>query len=162
LQEKAQLRREYLLKTKETRQAKCRLRYKNDLNFNVAMRLRGRIGVALRKARAGGLKGGSAVRDLGCSIEQLVCYLQDRFQPGMTWGNAGYYGWHIDHIRPLSSFDLTDRAQFLEAAHYTNLQPLWAWDNLSKGSRWEPPTSDNDNDRCPAVQSSTLPAATAA
>jgi hypothetical protein len=48
----------------------------------------------------------------------------------MTWDNWTTDGWHIDHIKPLaSSFDLTDRKQFLEACHYTNLQPLWAKDN---------------------------------
>ncbi len=53
----------------------------------------------------------------------------------MTWDNYGLYGWHIDHIKPLASFDLTDREQFLEACHYTNLQPLWAEENLSKGNK---------------------------
>ncbi len=51
----------------------------------------------------------------------------------MSWDNYGE--WHLDHIRPLSSFDIADRAQFLIAAHYTNYQPLWAADNISKGSR---------------------------
>jgi hypothetical protein len=53
----------------------------------------------------------------------------------MTWDNYGMYGWHIDHINPLSSFDLSDRNQFLEACHYTNLQPLWAQDNLIKSNK---------------------------
>lgn len=53
----------------------------------------------------------------------------------MTWENWGRRGWHIDHIAPLSSFDLTDPVQFRRAVHYTNLQPLWWFDNLSKGKR---------------------------
>ena len=53
----------------------------------------------------------------------------------MTWDNYGRYGWHIDHIKPLCRFDLTDGKQLLEAVHYTNLQPLWASDNYAKGGR---------------------------
>jgi hypothetical protein len=53
----------------------------------------------------------------------------------MTWDNWSLDGWHIDHIKPLNKFDLSDRSQFLEAVHYTNLQPLWAVDNLSKGDK---------------------------
>lgn len=52
----------------------------------------------------------------------------------MTWENHGKYGWHIDHIKPLVSFDLTERKQFLEAVHFSNLQPLWSGDNLRKGT----------------------------
>lgn len=86
-------------------------------------------------------KPGSSVRDLGCSIEDLKKYLEKKFYnrkssgEKMTWENYGVYGWHIDHIKPLSAFDLTDRKQFLEACHYTNLQPLWAEDNLSKSNK---------------------------
>ncbi len=80
-----------------------------------------------------GQKVGSAVRDLGCSVDKLKKHLESRFRFGMTWENYGM--WHIDHIRPLASFDLTDRVQFLQACHYTNLQPLWAPENLGKGAR---------------------------
>jgi len=79
-----------------------------------------------------GIKAGSAVKDLGCTIPELIKYLESKFQLGMTWENHSSTGWHIDHIIPLCEFDLTDREQFLKAAHYTNLQPLWAEDNLKK------------------------------
>jgi len=52
----------------------------------------------------------------------------------MSWDNYGYRGWHIDHIRPCASFDLTDPEQQRECFHYTNLQPLWWQDNLRKGT----------------------------
>jgi len=92
----------------------------------------------LNKAIKNNYKSGSAVRDLGCSIEQLKSHLESKFYnrkdgTAMNWNNYGLKGWHIDHIVPLSKFDLTDRNQFLQACHYTNLQPLWSEDNLSKG-----------------------------
>lgn len=104
---------------------------RNDVQARLASRLRKRIGTAIRV----GQKGGSAVRDLGCSIDELKVHLERQFRPGMTWDNWSRTGWHIDHIRPLISFDLTDRTQFLAAANYLNLQPLWASDNIRKGSK---------------------------
>lgn len=80
-------------------------------------------------------KNGSAVRDLGCSIAELKAYLESKFQSGMSWDNYGRNGWHIDHIIPLAAFDLTNKDDLLKACHYTNLQPLWATDNLKKGDR---------------------------
>jgi len=91
----------------------------------------------LYKALQGNFKNGSAVTDLGCSIDELKMHLESKFQYGMNWDNWSFEGWHIDHIVPLASFDLTDRKQLLLACHYTNLQPLWAIDNLSKGDRTE-------------------------
>ena len=107
-----------------------RRKTKDDIQFRISKNLRRR----LRNALNNKIKSGSAVKDLGCSIESFKAYLESKFQQGMTWYNYGYDGWHIDHIKPLSSFDLTDRKQFLEACHYTNLQPLWAQDNLIKSN----------------------------
>jgi hypothetical protein len=136
---------------------------KTHPDARLARRLRCRIRDAFRRLHLGE-KPGSSVRDLGCSIEFLKSYLESKFQPDMTWENWGLHGWHIDHIRPLSSFDLTDRAQFIQACHYTNLQPLWAEDNLSKGSKtsWEPlgatqgsnPGQDPTNPLCASPRAS--------
>lgn len=104
-------------------------RYYKDLNFKIACVLRARLKEALKNSA----KTGSAVADLGCSIEELKKYLESKFKPGMTWQNWSKTGWHIDHIRPLSSFDLTDPEQVKIACHYSNLQPLWASENISKG-----------------------------
>lgn len=104
-------------------------RYHSNPNFKLKKILRSRLYDALN----GNIKNGSAVEDLGCSIEFLIKYIETKFTESMTWDNYGE--WHIDHIKPLASFDLTDRKQLLEACHYTNLQPLWAKDNLSKGAK---------------------------
>lgn len=106
-------------------------RKKTDINFKLAINLRSRLLMAVKKSS----KRGSAVRDLGCSIEFLKKYLESKFQPGMNWENWSRTGWHIDHILPLSSFDLSNREQLLKAVHYTNLQPLWAVDNLTKNAK---------------------------
>jgi len=105
-----------------------RNRIKTDIQYKLRKNLRCRFHNALK----GNYKSGSAIKDLGCTIEELKSYLESKFLPGMTWDNWSIDGWHIDHIKPLSSFDLTDRQQFLESCHYTNLQPLWAKDNLLK------------------------------
>lgn len=76
-----------------------------------------------------------AVEHLGCTVIELKQYLETKFQPGMTWENWSFGGWHIDHIQPLASFDLTDVEQVKRACHYTNLQPLWAVENFQKNKR---------------------------
>lgn len=101
---------------------------------------RGRIewairGAARRIKRYGGGKLDSSVALLGCTLEEARAHIEGQFAPGMTWENHGE--WHIDHIRPLASFDLTDPEQVQAASHYTNLQPLWASDNISKGASFE-------------------------
>jgi hypothetical protein len=71
---------------------------------------------------------------IGCSMEYLREYIESKFQRGMTWENHGS-GWHIDHIVPCAAFDFTQPDQILQCFHYTNLQPLWAHENLSKSDR---------------------------
>jgi len=96
-------------------------------------RIKGNLRSRLNKAITGNYKTGSAVADLGCSIEELKKHLESQFQPGMNWDNYGLHGWHIDHIKSLASFDLSNPDEAKKACHYTNLQPLWAEDNWSKG-----------------------------
>ena len=114
---------------KETRRRYFRARG-YPLNYRLAASLRIRLCQAIK----GKAKRGSAVRDLGCSIEFLIGYLESQFSPGRTWGNRGSV-WHIDHIKPLSHYDLAVREQFLEACHWTNLRPYPARLNLSEGAR---------------------------
>lgn len=125
----------YLHKTKKYYLNICKQcemdRSLNTIQKKIAHNLRSRIRHSIKNKQ----KSGSAVKDLGCSIDELKEYLGKQFDKNMTWDNYGFYGWHIDHIIPLSSFDLTDRQQFLKACHYTNLQPLWAKENLSKGAK---------------------------
>ena len=79
----------------------------------------------------------SAVKDLGLTIKEFATYIESKFYPGpngetMSWDNWSVSGWHIDHIVPLASFDLSDPEQQRIANHYTNLQPMWAIENLQK------------------------------
>ena len=117
-------------KVKKNRNKYQKSRYDRDENFKIRKTLRTRINSALRAQ--GASRTASAVKDLGCTIPEFKAYMEGLFKPGMTWDNHSLDGWHIDHIRPLVAFDLSDPEQQKLACHYTNLQPLWAEDNLSK------------------------------
>lgn len=103
------------------------------INTQLALLLRNRLNRAISQ----NYKAGSAVADLGCSIPFFKDYIESLFTEGMTWDNRGFGNdkWNIDHIIPLSSFDLTDRKQFLTACYYTNMQPMWQPDNLRKSNK---------------------------
>ena len=88
--------------------------------------LRSRLNNALKRKSAE--KCTSTMQLIGCSVNFLKKYIEDQFEDGMTWENHGL--WHIDHRKPCSSFNLTEEQQQKECFHYTNLQPLWAKDNL--------------------------------
>ena len=114
---------------------KLRIYINNRRRTNKQVKLAHYLRARVRASLKDDIKSGSAVKNLGCSLEELKTYLESKFQPGMSWDNWSVNGWHIDHIKPLVSFDLSNKDQFVEACHYTNLQPLWAKDNWSKGDK---------------------------
>ena len=110
--------------------AKVRHKRKVNPTFRLMMNLRRRTLLALK----GKNKSASTMNLLGIpSVEFLWIHLERLFKPGMTRENHGK--WHVDHIKPCSSFDLTKPEEQAKCFHYTNLQPLWASENLSKGNR---------------------------
>ena len=130
LDKKRKIDKNYREKNKPQRNIKDKERKARDPQYRLTVNMR----VRLNKAIENGQKMGSAVDDLGCSIEFLKSYLESLFQPGMTWDNYGKGAgkWQIDHIKALCLFDLTNRNELLKAVHYTNLQPLWYEDHLNK------------------------------
>jgi hypothetical protein len=129
---------EKIKKYKQKNQKKTNLQNKKKYKLDPVFRIRRVLSVGLSKRlRIKNIKKHHTTIDLlGCSIYELKNYLEKQFQPGMTWENYGFYGWHIDHIVPCSSFDLTDIDQQKKCFHYTNLQPLWASDNLRKSDKF--------------------------
>lgn len=114
---------------RQKRRAKEARYWRRSINRRLSMRLRSRIRLAIH-----GLdKAASTFSLIGCSIEELKVWLAGQFKLGMSWENFGR--WHIDHRRPCASFDLSDPVQQRECFHFSNLQPLWAIDNLQKGAR---------------------------
>jgi hypothetical protein len=83
--------------------------------------------------RIGKNKPVDTLTQLGCTWLEAKAHFESLFQEGMTWENHGTYGWHIDHIRPVSSFPIEELHL---ANHISNLQPLWAADNLKKGNKF--------------------------
>lgn len=87
------------------------------------------------------LKGTKASRRweklVGYTLVELMRHLERQFTRGMTWGNYGRHGWHVDHVLPVSMFNFTRSADpdFRQCWALTNLRPLWAADNLSKGAK---------------------------
>lgn len=105
-------------------------RLKTDINFKLLKNIRDRIRIAIKRNS----KCDSTIKLIGCSIEFLKCYLQSQFKLDMSWSNYGE--WHIDHIKPCSSFDLSKPEEQELCFHFTNLQPLWALDNLQKSNKY--------------------------
>lgn len=108
---------------------------RTNINRNVSCRLRG----ALRKCLTNGKKTARTEQLLGCSFAELVIHLERQFVPPMNWAAFLRGEIHIDHIIPCSRFDFSKPEQQRDCFHYSNLQPLWAVDNLRKGKRLVPP-----------------------
>lgn len=116
-------------KNKKEIHLKMKIKYHTDIQYRLALNLRRRMHKLIKRSD----RNGSAVRDLGCSLNQFKLYIESKFSEGMSWDNYGK--WHLDHIYPISRVDLTNRDEFLKIAHYTNYQPLWAEDNLKKSNK---------------------------
>ena len=99
-----------------------------DLHGYIASKLRTRIYSAIMNGN--GQKAYSSVELLGCTINHCRIHLERQFSEGMSWNNHGE--WHIDHRKPCAVFDLTDSDEQKKCFHYTNLQPMWADENIAK------------------------------
>ena len=100
----------------------------NDPFYKIKMNISSRISDIIRGKT-------SRIRTmelLGCSREEFINYIELKFIDGMNWENYGKKGWQVDHIKPVSLFNLLDEKELRLCFHYTNLQPLWWYDNLKK------------------------------
>ena len=102
---------------------------KENLHHKLTRNIRSRI----KKYLSRNSNSNSTLKIVGCTPEHLKQHLEKQFDKDMSWDNYGLYGWHIDHIIPLAS--AKTEQELYSLCHYTNLQPLWAEDNLSKGSK---------------------------
>ena len=115
---------------KKTRNARDTRRRRTDPLFKLKCNIRQSIRAAFKNIDSA--KSETTLEILGCgTYEKFKEHMQSQFSPGMTWDNYGK--WHSDHIVPLATAK-TDK-QIKKLNHYTNLQPLWAKDNLSKGAK---------------------------
>jgi hypothetical protein len=121
----------YYQKNKVIINEKMNEKYHSDSTFKLICLIRGRINKFLKIKNVG--KNNSTFNMIGCSPLELKNHLEILFTEGMSWENHGLDGWHIDHIIPLSSAKTEE--EIYQLCHYTNLQPLWAEDNLKKGDK---------------------------
>lgn len=108
---------------------KERNKRKTNYAYKIKKNLRRRVNQVITRNN----KSDSTLNLLCCSVYELIQHLEKQFVHGMSWENYGE--WHIDHIKPCASFDLSKKKQQKICFHYTNLQPLWAEDNLRKSDK---------------------------
>ena len=130
-----------------------RIRNKKRMVSDPAYKLSEGLRSRTRCAMLGKQKATTTMELLGCTFEHARAHIESQFTDGMSWNNWSMTGWHIDHIIPCASFDLTDPEQQRQCFHYTNLQPLWAKDNLQKGDKM--PHELSTTKRCHGTASTT-------
>ena len=130
-EERKEQQKAYRKQNRDKRRIYKRNKHKTDLNFKLSQNLRTRVRAALN----GKSKSKNTLKLLGCSVDFFKKHIESQFEPGMSWENYGFDGWHVDHIVPCVSFDLSAPEQQQKCFNYTNLQPLWAKDNLSKNAK---------------------------
>lgn len=131
-----QIKKQKLEQTRLYKKSKTFKRHRNSLeknrrNIDLQYRMIGNLRSRCRKAFLGFYKDKTTKKLLGCSLQELQDHIMSQFQFGMTMHNYGE--WHLDHIIPLSS--AKDKTELEILCHYTNLQPLWAIDNLIKSNK---------------------------
>lgn len=106
-----------------------RIRRSIDADFRLLENMRSRLHQVVKCK-----KSATTAKLVGCSVDFLHTYLESKFKPGMDWENYG--DWHVDHIKPCANFNLVDPEQQCACFHWSNLQPLWAKENISKGAKY--------------------------
>ena len=132
-EKKKEYNKEYRLKNKEKIKEYSRKYYSEDIQYKLITIHRNRTRRLFKEANT--IKCKRTEELLGRSKQQFQDYIVSKFKKGMALDNYGKYGWHLDHIKPCSSFDFTDPKHQEECCHYTNFQPLWWWENLAKGNK---------------------------
>jgi hypothetical protein len=120
---------QYQTKNRDKINAKINKKYKEDINYRIKHNLRTRLNLAIKNNS----KHSSTIILLGCSIKKFKEHIEKQFTHNMSWNNYGQ--WHLDHIKPCASFDLSKKEEQKICFHYSNFQPLWAKDNLIKGRK---------------------------
>lgn len=105
-----------------------------DPQFRIRFAMRNRIWMSMQRGVA---KAGNTVELVGCSMADYKKHIESLWKPGMSWSNYGRGNnkWHIDHKIPCAKFDLTKPEEQKKCFHFSNTQPLWQVENLSKGDR---------------------------
>lgn len=115
-------------RNKERLNSRSRQRYRDDVNYRILVTLRNRIYGRVKSKAESGRAG--CLFYLGCTISFFKDYISTKFRHGMAWDNHGI--WHLDHIIPCAHFDLSSENGLKKCFHYSNYQPLWCAENLSK------------------------------
>ena len=104
-------------------------KFYSDPEFRLLHNMRNRLNGAINRKG----KWGRTLELIGCTTAELKAHIQAQFRDGMSWDNYGQ--WHVDHIKPCDAFDLTKPDQQRACFHYTNLQPMWAMENIKKSAK---------------------------
>ena len=113
-----------------------RTRSEEDVNFKLISSLRTRTAAAIRDGK--GVKQQKTEELLGCTVSEARDHIESQFEEGMSWENWAMDGWHLDHIRPCISFDMTEERQQFVCFNFRNQMPLWGESNISKNDNYDP------------------------
>lgn len=104
-------------------------RRKTNPEFKILCNIRRRLCHLIRRKRSA-----TSMELIGCDLKTFRSHIEKQFKGKMNWNNYGPKGWHLDHIKPFASFDLRNNSSLKKVCHYTNMQPLWWFENIRKGS----------------------------